>query len=364
MAELRLPYESLPRRLDGEFGGALHLTVEDFVVPALDLVSKDSGSGLKPNFVHVSDPRIGRGRTLTSVARSDAKVRTIVSDLASCGYFLYYSADGESRFVHRDRMPSLWSPVIDGAISVSDQGVYYTFETKESMQSISRLVVVFSGVANTPSMSSLYRYFEPNYRHLNGLTSADTGVLRIADVGGVVGAFYGATLDKPDNRLSISDLVKSFISRYNIDSDKVCLVGSSKGATGALVHGLGLRLPFVAVDPILSDVYYEEFMADAHFTHGSVFYEPKQKLIARITDSAFLSRRSYSAFLTSPNSEQYDLVTEFASLVDGPVGVYSASDPRIDGHAAVAGSTLGLTVSIVNSIIHQFPLREGVYEYC
>lgn len=364
MADLQLPYEQGARSFEGVFGGSLNVSIGDLHGSAARALSEASESGSYPNFVHVLDQRLKAGSNLISLARRDPDIRAVVTDLAACGYFLYHGREGESRFVHRDRIPSLWKPVVDGLVNVSDNGVYYRFDSKGSSNNIERLVVVFSGVASNPSSASLHRYFEPNYRHLNGLTSADTGVLRIADVGGVVGAFYGATAEKPDNRLSIAKLIDSFISRHNIERDKVCLVGSSKGATGSLLHGLTLDLPFVAVDPIVSDQYYEDSLEDAHFTRGSVFFEPKETLFSNLLKSSLMERRSYAAFFTSPNSEQYSLVTDFASQLTGPVGVYSSVDPRIDGHPSVAGSVLGLTVSVVNSIIHEMPLRTGLYEYC
>lgn len=365
MADLRLPYERRSPSFDGVFGGSLEVSIGELNGSAARVVLSQGGqSSSNPNFVHVFDPRLKAGSSLISIARRDPEVRAVVTDLAACGYFLYHSREGESRFVHRDRIPSLWKPVLDGSVSVSEDGIYYSFDSKISSNKIRRLVVVFSGIASNPSSASLHRYFEPNYRHLNGLTSADTGVLRIADVGGVVGSFYGATSDKPDNRLSVANLIDSFISAHNIERDNVCLVGSSKGATGAVLHGLALGLPFVAVDPILSDRYYETSMHDAHFTRGSVFFEPKQTLFSNLLKSGVMDRRRYAAFFTSPNSEQYGLVTDFASHFSGPVGVYSSVDPRIDGHPSVAGSVLGLTVSIVNGIIHGMPLHAGVYEYC
>lgn len=365
MADWRLPYERRSRSFDGVFGGSLDVSIGDLNGSGARVVlSRGSQSNLNPNFVHVFDPRLKAGGSLISIARRDPDVRAVITDLAACGYFLYHSREGESRFVHRDRIPSPWKPVIDGSINISEDGIYYSFDSKIASNRIRRLVVVFSGVASNPNSASLHRYFEPNYRHLNGLTSADTGVLRIADVGGVVGSFYGATSDKPDNRLSIANLIDSFISMYNLERDNVCLVGSSKGATGAVLHGLALGLPFVAVDPILSDRYYEMSMQDAHFTRGPVFFEPKEKLFSNLLKSNLMDCRPYAAFFTSPNSEQYGLVTDFASQLTGPVGVYSSVDPRIDGHPSVAGSVLGLTVSIVNSIVHEMPLRAGVYEYC
>ncbi|SMY04413.1 hypothetical protein BAURA86_03671 [Brevibacterium aurantiacum] len=360
---MELAYESMNPPLVGDFRGAVTLSASDLSGSVYEYIVSCSAEGHYPNFIHVLDARITSDRTPIVISRTDPITRERVAELASLGYLLYHSSSGEARFVHRARIPTLWSPVMDGSIKVDENGVYYTIDVRLPKADVNRLVVVFSGVAAKPSSPWLSRYFEPNYRHLTGLTSADTAILRIADVGGVVGAFYGPTRDRPNNRIAVTGLIDSVIRDLGVRRDRVCLVGSSKGATGAVLHGLISRLPFVAVDPIVSDRFYEDVLNDAHFTSGPVFFESKDDVFGRLVSEIDGRGDMFAGFLTSPHSEQYNLVRDFYSQLTGSSGLFSTADPRIDGHPAVAGSTLGMTVTLVNCVVHNLPLWTGCYSF-
>ena len=66
------------------------------------------------------------------------------------------------------------------------------------------------------------------------------------------------TADAPSNCDDISELIVAAIRRLGLPPQRVCLIGPSKGATGAAIHGLRLHLPFIAVDPIVDDTFYRE----------------------------------------------------------------------------------------------------------
>ena len=120
---------------------------------------------------------------------------------------------------------------------------------------VSYLVVVFSGMHSDWNHPGLDRYIFPQFRHIGSLTPPGTAVLRLGDLGGISGSFFMDTADAPSNCDDISELIVAAIRRLGLPPQRVCLIGPSKGATGAAIHGLRLHLPFVAVDPIVDDTF-------------------------------------------------------------------------------------------------------------
>ena len=330
--------------------GAKTLSLSDsrMVETLLETVNTD----VPPSFIHVCDSAISESNTALRVALSDQTVRRAVSELAKHGYFQYLSRDGESRFVHRQRIPTLWNPVVSGEVEVSSTGVLYSLQEPDS--AVYGLLVIFSGMSGDASMASLYRHFAQTYRHIGGLIPGGIAILRIADLGGVNGAFYSDTVEVPDNRRRITELIKEVQARLSVPNSDVVLLGSSKGGSAALLHGYYGNWNFVAVDPILSDKYYEENMNDSHFTGGGVFRESKDSLFGRIgplMSGGGLEEVS-RVFLTSERSAQYQLVAEFGEALGRDVcTVLELHDNRIRSHPEVAKYGLWLTVSLVSRML-------------
>lgn len=92
----------------------------------------------------------------------------------------------------------------------------------------------------------LSRYFRPLLAKLQKFVAANTAVLRIADLEGVYGAFC----------LVINSL------RTPRSLLKIVFNGVSKGGAGTFIDGLTAGWRFVAVDPIVSDRWCEEYERD------------------------------------------------------------------------------------------------------
>ena len=52
------------------------------------------------------------------------------------------------------------------------------------------LLVIFSSISGKMYQPFLHRYFEQNFKSINKHISPNTAILRIADIGGVTGAYY------------------------------------------------------------------------------------------------------------------------------------------------------------------------------
>ncbi|MBD7950941.1 XcbB/CpsF family capsular polysaccharide biosynthesis protein [Oerskovia rustica] len=315
------------------------------------------------NFLHLRRADISTQRNFVTIGVRDLETHTMVKTLASRGYLHYMASEGESRFVHQRRLSTLWKAVIDGDLSVSDNGAYYSLELPSEVEP-RRLLVLFSSIYAPPTSASLWRYMARNYQHVNSSIPDDTAILRIADVGGVLGAFYLDTTAMPTNSAVISGLIEQTINELGIPRSSAVLLGPSKGGTGATFHGLRLGLPFVAVDPILDDTHYEQEMSDAHFTGHPVFPAAKQavfgNLFAQVLET-YSPGEPRGLFVTSPRSAQYPIVIDAARALAGVVSVMTADSPRIKSHPDVARVTLGPTLSLVNSLLCGWPTPRGFF---
>ncbi|WP_168708149.1 XcbB/CpsF family capsular polysaccharide biosynthesis protein [Actinomyces procaprae] len=291
-----------------------------------------------------------------ALARRCEPVHRAIAGLASFGYVLYRTDQGESRFAHRSRVSRLWKSAIDGDLT-DYHGVFFAKEG--NWDSGSRLVVVFSGMAMNPSSSSLDRYFEKNYRHIRGLLPHTTAILRIADVGSVNGAFYRNTRDFPDREVVVSELIEQCADQLGVARNAVVLIGSSKGATAAVLYGLRDAYTFIAVDPVLSDRYYEEELGDLHFTRGPVYLDSKNDRFARLLDGGEFN--GCGLFISSEVSAQFDTVRGFVQRLESgsDVRLYVSNDPRIDSHPTVARNTNWLVNYLLVCFVEGWPYPAG-----
>lgn len=169
--------------------------------------------------------------------------------LSLLGYSLYYNTENESRFIRHDRIRYHWPAIKDGSFSVTDDDIVYTFEQPPS-ERVDKIVVIFSPINSKPRLS---RYCWPSFSKLMKFIPPNTAILRIADVGGVKGAFYLDTTAQPHNGDAVHNLIAATFAEYSLENSDVVLYGASKGGTGATFHGLRGGWNFVAADPILSD---------------------------------------------------------------------------------------------------------------
>lgn len=166
---------------------------------------------------------------LMKIALTDATAKALLIKLTLLGYPLYYNTENESRFIRSDRIRHHWPAIKEGTYSVTDEDVVYTFE-KPASERIDKIIVIFSPINSTPRLS---RYFWPSFSKLMKFVPPNTAILRIADVGGVKGAFYMDTTAQPRNGDAVHNLVAGIISEHSLENSDVVLFGASKGGTGA-----------------------------------------------------------------------------------------------------------------------------------
>jgi len=313
-------------------------------------------------FVHVDHSGAGQpGQNFIEIARRDAQAKDIIVALANRGFMAYALREGTTSFVHYKRLPTLWNKVKDGDCEVDQNGLIYSFEKALNDHPVKHLLVVFSSMAATIYTASMMRHFEQNFSTVQKYMPAGTAVLRIADLGGVVGGWYMNTHGLPDNEANVRALIERIIDRAGISPDDVVFYGVSKGASAALYHGLQGKYRVVAVDPILADEHYVKMHRDSHFTIG-VF--PKDKLDKFRELSAAIDPESIAptVIICSQRSPQFPYITSvLGKALNDRIAFFNSLHPDIKVHPDVSPKTLNVAVMAMNMLFYGMPMPGGMH---
>ncbi|AIY00861.1 hypothetical protein ART_1262 [Arthrobacter sp. PAMC 25486] len=243
-------------------------------------------------------------------------------------------------------------------------GVVYTLQAPQVATDSPKLLVVFSSIHETMYTASLMRYFTQNFASIQKYVAPETIVLRIADVGGIIGSFYLNNKYDPNNANSIQSLISSIVAKYSIKHESVVLYGGSKGATGALYHGLVGQYGVVAVEPIVNDEHYYATYDDLHFTKNTCFDRKKETEFLSVID-AFRKRvepcdRTRIAIVYSQRSPQRTYIEKHAIVpLAQYIRVYNSEHPNIKDHPDVARNAIPITLASINTLLYNLSLDVG-----
>ena len=313
-----------------------------------------------PDRLRVTDERLSAVTTLIALARQDPGIRAALKAITAEGYLVAGAGDGEGVLVRRGCVGSFWDEVRTGECSLTRSGVAYSYHEPEWGAPARYLVVVFSGMHSDWNHPGLDRYIFPQFRHIGSLTPPGTAVLRLGDLGGISGSFFMDTADAPSNCDDISELIVAAIRRLGLPPQRVCLIGPSKGATGAATHGLRLHLPFIAVDPIVDDTFYREERDDQHFTGAPIFPRRVEEVLAELIDEPGSASPPPGVVLTARGSEISSDALAFARDLRRPCAVHESDDPRVGAHPDVARAVLGPAIAALNALLLGIPVGSTI----
>ncbi|MCA0250775.1 MAG: XcbB/CpsF family capsular polysaccharide biosynthesis protein [Actinobacteria bacterium] len=291
------------------------------------------------------------------VTRDNPTTRPLLDILTQAGYYIYGVNQYTTSFVHDSRIDDVWPDVATKKIQRTDEGVLFRIEEAKSGNSES-LLVVLSSMAGGLYQTDISRYFHPNFPTIAKYLPENTTILRIGDLGGVKGAFYLPTAFKPSRPAATARLIRDTANERGIPASRIVLYGASKGATGAVALGLSGNLSFLAVDPILSDRFYEEQRNDLHFTTGGIFPSTKETYFSRLLDSSG-GYQHVPVFISSPNSEQFSSVRDFADRLGPTSTLLISKNPSIAHHPDVGARTVHMQTSVLNFMLSGFHLETG-----
>lgn len=329
----------------------------------------DRNSSANPDFIHLQDSENTlNGRSILQAAHQDGAIRKSVIALANRGYYVYHTADGVSKFVKDEHIPRMWHSVLDGTYSVSNEGVVHILERPRAAVSPRKLIVVFSSIGDIFN-EGLFRYFTRNYRSIQKFVPQDAAILRIADIGGVVGSFYLNTTHRPDNTRRIRGLIEQVRQEFGLTKDDVVTYGASKGATGALFHAVSGGYKAVAVEPIVNDHYYETSFGDTHFTGGGTFPATKESVFEELIAEQRRTEMARSkvsqpriVVIYSEQSPQFRYINELLGHHSvGDISLVNVTHPDIKDHPDVSPASLNLTATFLNMMCYGFAIPGGSF---
>lgn len=321
-------------------------------------------------FIHVDHgtENVGVETNLVKLARTNSEVRELIATLANNGFYTYMSKDNATRFVSEKSLDRLWMNLVSKDFTRHPNGVVYSFTKAAGTAVPKRLLVVFSSISGSINTPSLMRYFEQNFKSIQKYIPSDTAILRIADLGGVVGAFYLNTTHLPNNVDNIQQVIHDVRKEHGIAHESVVLYGASKGGTGALFHAITGHYRCVAVDPIVDDEHYIVRYNDAHFTGNEIFPEAKKVVFERMMASLVAlpeppkSTPVRWSVICSGNSPQYKYISR--TLIDnanGRISFYDSRNPMIKDHPHVGQNTINTATALMNFHLYSIPVAPGLY---
>ncbi|MHA7180893.1 XcbB/CpsF family capsular polysaccharide biosynthesis protein [Arthrobacter sp. MDB2-24] len=333
-----------------------------------DMLAELEGMAETVSYAEVAHGSVGlEGESLLQIARRVEDAKDILVRFAMAGFYVYRKTESSTRLVRDHTIGKLWHRVKEGDYSVNSEGLIYSYTPAPCPTPIPKLLVIFSSMSTSIYDTSMMRYFEQNFRSAQKYIPQDAGVLRIADIGGVVGAFYLNTYRNPDNVRRIQRLLSDVMIQYAVPTANVVLYGASKGGTAALFHGMTGGYKFISVDPIVSDDYYVHQFRDSHFTRGGIFERTKDEVFEELLSNKF----QYTAFgsrngaegsvIFSERSPQYSAIAStLLKHLAHRVAFFNSINPGINDHPDVSPRTLNIATMLMNQFFLDEQLTPGL----
>ncbi|MCW9698296.1 MULTISPECIES: XcbB/CpsF family capsular polysaccharide biosynthesis protein [unclassified Avibacterium] len=295
-----------------------------------------------------------------AVGRKNNEAKKLISQLSNHRFYLVGHKNGISLFKKFVEPNSFLANFKDKNVKVWNDTFYTLEEPEEKDISGNRLLVVFSSIADLPFNASIKRrMFFTNFDSVAKYIPKNTYILRIADIGGVLGSFYLNSNADMQFEEKVQNLIRKIQLDYSIIDDFTVLYGTSKGATGALYHGITMGLKSLVVDPIISDEFYINKFNDLHFVRN-VFPYSKQEVFSKLFEKYREKDLFNINLVTSPNSEQFQYVSDMILIPELRVCSYVFNNPNIKGHTDMGKHTLNFVVSMLNNLLYGIEVKNNL----
>lgn len=299
--------------------------------------------------------------SLIHIAQASGPHKRLLIELVNRGYHLFRAHERGSLFVHRHHIDRVWDKIESGEYIYTEDHLVYQLSFPEQRRP-GRLLVVFSPVASNRFTQFLDRHFSISFKSIGRYLHDDTLILRIADLGGVVGSFYLPTTYDPQNNEKVQRLIRSIASKYRIPEKRIVLYGASKGGTGALYTALQTGFRCVAIDPIVSRRSPKK---DPYYAYTAIFPEDREKLFLRLAAEKASAGwgESHITVVTSPGSAEHLPIHRLAakSPLARCTQLLIVHHPGIERHADVGPRTVPTTVATLNNALVGLNHSPGVY---
>ncbi|HIP26772.1 MAG TPA: hypothetical protein EYG80_03855 [Flavobacteriaceae bacterium] len=325
-----------------------------------EMISKPLDLKLPSKILYIDRSEVGlekeRSHNLIGFAQREPYIKDLLSYLASSGFYLVASSNGISKFEKFINAESFKHNIKVKDLQIY-KDIYYTLDEPLLDFEKKRLIVLFSSVADFAFNADIARRnFFVNFSTIRKYIPQNTYVLRIGDIGGVLGNFYMNTTYSNTIEENIQDLIKFILVSNNITKKNVVLYGASKGGTATLYHSILGGYKSIAVDPIVSDEYHEEHSFDSHFTQprelSKIYPQTKQEKF-----TFFIKNRKIPDNITilySQNSPIYEAINSIIKENDKEkkINYLNVCHPQIKTHPDVAAKTINVLMLVMNNLFY------------
>ena len=325
-----------------------------------EMISKPLDLKLPSKILYIDRSEVGlekeRSHNLIGFAQREPYIKDLLSYLASNGFYLVASSNGISKFEKFINAESFKHNIKVKDLQIY-KDIYYTLDEPLLDFGKKRLIVIFSSVADFAFNADISRRnFFVNFSTIAKYIPQNTYVLRIGDIGGVLGNFYMNTSYSNTIEDNIQDLIKFILVSNNITKNNVVLYGASKGGTASLYHSIVGGYKSISVDPIVSDEYHEEFSFDSHFTKprelSKIYPKTKQEKFSNL-----IKERDISDNITILYSEKSPIYGAINNVIgkndkENKINYLNVCHPQIKTHSDVAVKTINILMLVMNNLFY------------
>jgi len=304
-------------------------------IVTLDLDSDPDISESDPDVVFLNVPN---EKNDLKVFKEDKNARKQALKIAQQDYVLHGNRGSSYRFIKRTELKTKFPKFKDLH--------YRLIPPKEDKKYWgNKLLVRMFGFSLPHKTSVIQRNFRLDFKTLKDSIVKDTYILEIGDINLIAGSFYANTPNYPDYEEQVQELIKCIANEYNIDNDSIITYGTSRGATGAVLHGALGNYKFVAADPAINDMpWYVD--SDAHYVEGVREIDYTDKVANALNnytrnkcDGIVLAASKVGATFSS----HLRLPLEKITLIDMNLDLYQ--------HSKINGKSVPIQLGYINSLL-------------
>jgi len=330
------------------------------IVLTQEMLQKSLDFELPTQTLYIDRSKVGdikeREHNLIGFSRREKRINELVVKLASEGFFLVSSLSGNSRFEKFTTAKDFQSNLKVDNLQIYNN-LYYTLDKPMLKFGKNRLIVIFSSVAERAFSADIsIRNFFSNFGTISKYIPQNSYVLRISDIGGIIGNFYMNTAFSNRIEDDVQGLLKFILESININKEDMILYGGSKGGTAALYHGILGGYKSIAVDPIVSDEYHEQSSEDSHFTQQygkyKIYPQSKQEKFIRLMKMNTISKNLNIIY--SQQSPVYGAINRVIRENDkeNKINYLNVCHPQIKTHPDVAAKTINILMLVMNNLFY------------
>ncbi|WP_257607528.1 XcbB/CpsF family capsular polysaccharide biosynthesis protein [Weissella sagaensis] len=319
----------------------------------IDISNKGEIDNFIQDFEDIEELKINTPKVKQNIlqfSRKDKLARSLLEFLVSKDFTLVNFINQTNVFSKREFLSKYIPDSVLGLSVLNFDGVFYTVEEKikKDNNAPNRLLVIFSSM---PGSNEYYsskfeeRAFVKHFPTIQKLVVPNTNILRIVDSNLVYGSHYINSNNFNNYEDNIQKVILKVSKELNVNENNIVLYGTSKGATGALVHSLIGNYKSVTVDPILNAQEYNDDMNNIHYIKNDRI----QNLIPKINELIKSGPKTKKHVLIRSPQVQFNYKISEQIINNDCIRFYDQNDSNIKSHAEIGKNSVSEILMFLNS---------------